>query len=256
MQGQNPSHPELLDWLATELVENGWHLKSLHRMLLLSAAWRQSAMRDQAAVMADPENRLYSGFSRRRLEAEEVWDHLHATSGTLDRKSFGQPFVPVLSPEETLGIYDTEGNREKKWPVTQEQNRRAIYILNRRSFRFPFFEAFDPADSGAGCPVRQSSTVPTQALTLLNNSTVATQATVLAERLVREAGSAPEQQVRLAWLLCCSREVTPAELHLAMEFLTAAETSHSMEGTENPHAAALADFCLAVLNTTEFIYIN
>ena len=256
MQGQKPSHPELLDWLATELVENGWRLKPLHRLLLLSSAWRQSAIRDSAAVTADPANRLYSGFSRRRMDAEEVWDHLHATSGVLNRKSFGPPFVPSLSAEEMQGIYDIEGNRDEKWPVTQEQHRRAIYILNRRSFRFPFFEAFDPANSGASCPVRQTSTVPTQALTLLNNSTVATQAKVLAERLAQEAGPEPEQCVRLAWLLCCSREVTPAELPLALKFLTAAETSHSIAGTENPHAAALADFCMAVLNTTEFIYIN
>jgi hypothetical protein len=169
--GSPPSDPELLDWLACELIEKRWSLKDLHRVVLLSSTYQQSALRETEAIAADPDNVLLAGFPRRRLEAEAVWDHLHAAAGTLDRKSFGAPFAPKLSPEEMTGIYEIGNNPKGKWPVTEEQNRRAIYILNRRSFRFPFFEAFDPANNGASCPTRQTTTVPAQALTLLNNHT-------------------------------------------------------------------------------------
>jgi hypothetical protein len=244
--GSPPSHPDLLDWLASELIGNGWSLKQLHRVVLLSATYQQSALRDTEAMAADPQNILLAGFPRRRLEAEEIWDHLHATAGTLDRKSFGKPFVPKLSPEEMAGIYEIGGKADTKWPVTEEQNRRAIYILNRRSFRFPFFEAFDPASNGASFPVRQSTTVPAQALTLLNNRTVNNQAAAMATRLASEAGGNPEKQVRFAWLLAYSREVNPAELDFALRFLTESKDSNT----------ALIEFCLGLINTTEFIHAN
>ncbi len=251
--GHAPSHPELLDWLASELVENGWSLKQLHRLIVLSATYQQSAVREPQAIQADPQNVWLAGFPRRRLEAEEVWDHLHAAAGTLDTKSFGPPFVPKLSAEELKGLYDIEQKPDKKWPVTQEQNRRAIYILNRRSFRFPFFEAFDPPNSGASCPTRQMTTVPAQALTLLNNSRVAEQAKAMSERLAREAGDDPNERVRLAWVLAFSREASDAELQLALRFLAESEAAHQTKGTADPRAAALVEFCLGLMNTSEFI---
>ncbi len=255
-QGAPPSHPELLDWLASELVSNGWSLKKLHRLILLSSTYRQSAVRDPKAGAADPQNRLLAGFPRRRLEAEEVWDHLHAAAGTLDRKSFGAPFVPKLSPEELRSLYDIEGKPENKWPVTVDQTRRAIYILNRRSFRFPFFEAFDPPNSAVSCPVRQTTTVPTQALTLLNNRIVGEQARAMVERLTREVGNDVEKFVRQAWLLSYSRTVSEDELRLALSFIANAEDAKSRAGKPDAHRAALVDFCRGVLNTTEFIYAN
>ena len=255
-QGAPPTHPELLDWLASELVSNGWSLKKLHRLILLSSTYRQSAVRDPKAGAADPENRLLAGFPRRRLEAEEVWDHLHAAAGTLDRKSFGAPFVPKLSPEELRSLYDIEGKPENKWPVTVDQARRAIYILNRRSFRFPFFEAFDPPNSAVSCPVRQTTTVPSQALTLLNNRIVGEQARAMVERLTREVGNDVEKFVRQAWLLSYSRTVSEDELTLALSFIANAEDAKSRAGKPDAHRAALVDFCMGVLNTTEFIYAN
>jgi len=255
-QGLPPSHPELLDWLATELVENGWSLKHLHRTIVMSATYRQSAVRDAGAVAVDPQNRLLSGFPRRRLEAEEVWDHLHATAGTLDLKAFGEPFVPKLSDEELQGMYEISMKREKKWPVTPDQNRRAIYILNRRSFRFPFFESFDPANNAVSCPVRQTTTVPAQALTLLNNRIVGEQAQAMATRLTRDAGADVEKCVRLAWRLAYSRDVADTELAIAVKFIADSEAAHSKSKTPDPHAAALVDFCLGIMNTTEFIYAN
>ena len=253
-QGLPPSHPELLDWLASELIANGWNLKKLHRLLLLSSTYQQSAARDARAVAADPQDRLLAGFPRRRLEAEEVWDHLHAAAGTLDTKGFGPSFVPKLSAEELQGMYDLEGKREKKWPVTPEQNRRALYILNRRSFRFPFFEAFDPATNAASCPLRQTTTVPAQALTLLNNSTVGEQARAMAENLARTAGPDLEPLVRRAWLLAYSRAVSEAELALAVRFITDTEASLAARSAPAPRDDALVEFCLGIINTTEFIY--
>ena len=255
-QGSPPSHPELLDWLATELIESGWSLKKMHRLIVLSSTYRQSAIREPQAVATDPQDRLLSGFPRRRLEAEEVWDHLHAAAGTLDTKSFGEPFVPKLSDEELQGMYEISGKREKKWPVTADQNRRAIYILNRRSFRFPFFESFDPANNAVSCPVRQTTTVPAQALTLLNNRIVGEQAKAMAERLTRDAGPDVEKCVRLAWLLSYSREANAAEVTLALKFIRDGEAAHASAKNADPHAAALLDFCLGLINTTEFIYAN
>ncbi len=255
-QGAPPSHPELLDWLASELRENGWSMKSLHRRILVSSAYQQSAVRDPKAIAADPQNRLLAGFPRRRLEAEEVWDHLQAAAGTLDRKSFGPPFVPKLSPEELQGMYDLENKPELKWPVTPEQNRRALYILNRRSFRFPFFEAFDPPNTATSCPLRQTTTVPAQALTLLNNRIVGGQARAMAGRLTREAGSHVESFVKQAWLLAYSRHADEGELKTALQFIAEAEAAHRKSGAADPHPTALVEFCIGIMNTTEFIYTN
>ena len=255
-QGAPPSHPELLDWLASELVSNGWSLKKLHRLIVLSSTYRQSTVRDAKAGAADPQNRLLAGFPRRRLEAEAVWDHLHAAAGTLDRKSFGAPFVPKLSPEELRGMYDIEGKPQNKWPVTADQTRRAIYILNRRSFRFPFFEAFDPPNTAVSCPVRQTTTVPTQALTLLNNRIVGEQARAMAQRLTRESGNDVEKFVRQAWLLAYSRTVSEDELKLALNFIAVAENAKTKRGEPDARSTALVEFCVGVINTTEFIYTN
>ena len=255
-QGAPPSHPELLDWLASELRTHGWSIKDLHRRIVLSSTYRQSASRDSKAIEADPQNRLLAGFPRRRLEAEEVWDHLQMVSGRFDAKRLGAPFVPKLSPEELQGMYDLENKRELKWPVTVEQNRRAIYILNRRSFRFPFFEAFDPPNTAISCPTRQTTTVPAQALTLLNNRIVDESARAMAQRLTRDAGNTMDLFVKRAWLLAYSRDPSDDELQLALQFIAKAEASHRKAGKTNAHDAALVEFCVGVLNTTEFIYTN
>ncbi|KAB2671306.1 MAG: DUF1553 domain-containing protein [Verrucomicrobia bacterium] len=253
-QGARPSHPALLDWLASELVGNGWSLKKLHRTILLSSTYRQSAVREPRAVAADPQDRLLAGFPRRRLEAEEVWDSLHAAAGTLDRRQFGPPFVPRLSAEELQGMYDLENKRELKWPVTPEQGRRAIYILSRRSFRFPFFEAFDPPNTAASCPLRQTTTVPSQALTLLNSGMVGEQARVMARRLARDTAGNVESFVKQVWLLAYGRTATGDELRLSRDFIAAAESAHAKGGQADARGEALNEFCLAIVNASEFIY--
>ena len=246
----------MLDWLASELSGNSWSLKRLHRLIVLSSTYRQSSVRDPIAIEKDPQNRLLAGFSRRRLEAEEVWDQIHSISGILDGKSFGVPFVPRLTREELQGLYDIEGKLELKWPVTTEQHRRGIYILNRRSFRFPFFEAFDPPGNAASCPVRQTTTVPAQALTLLNNRIVGEQAGAMAKRLRRESGAELEALVKRAWLLSFNRRPDEAELQIALRFISKAEKEHKQSGSGDPRLSALVDFCMGIMNTTEFVYSN
>ena len=248
-QGSSPSHPELLDWLAADLRDHGWKLKRLHRAIMQSRTYQQSSRRDAAAVAVDPENILLAGFPRRRMEAEAVWDHLLEASGRLDRRPVDEPFVPPLTDEELQGIYDINGNpREFKWKTTEAQNRRAIYMLNRRSFRMPLLEAFDQPPNSVSCPVRQTTTVPGQALALLNGDLPIEQATAMQERLAREEPDSMEQRLNRAWLLAFARPIRPDELDQARHFLAARP--------EKPAAAVWTELCLALINAGEFVYVD
>jgi hypothetical protein len=248
-QGSPPSHPELLDWLAADLRDHGWKLKRLHRAIMQSRTYRQSGQRDAVAVAADPENILLAGFPRRRMEAEAVWDRLLEASGRLDRRPVDEPFVPPLTDEELQGLYDINGKpREFKWKTTEAQNRRAIYMLNRRSFRMPLLEAFDQPPNSVSCPVRQTTTVPGQALALLNGDLPIEQATAMQERLAREEPDSMEQRLNRAWLLAFSRPIRQEELALARQFLAARP--------EKPVAEVWTELCLALINASEFVYVD
>ena len=248
-QGAAPSHRELLDWLAADLRDRGYHLKDLHRAIMHSRTYRQSSQRESAAVAKDPENILLAGFPRRRMEAEAVWDRLLEASGRLDRRPVDEPFVPPLTDEELQGLYDLNGNpRENKWKATEAQNRRAIYMLNRRSFRMPLLEAFDQPPNSVGCPVRPSTTVPGQALALLNGDIPVEQATALRDRLFREEPASDERRLNRAWLLVFARPIRADELASARKFLLAPP--------ETPTADVWGELCLALFNTNEFVYVD
>jgi mono/diheme cytochrome c family protein len=248
-QGAAPSHRALLDWLAADLRDRGYRLKDLHRTILLSRTYRQASQREAAAVARDPENIFLAGFPRRRMEAEAVWDRLLEASGRLDRRPVDEPFVPPLTDEELQGLYDLNGNpRENKWKATEAQNRRAIYMLNRRSFRMPLLEAFDQPPNSVGCPVRQSTTVPGQALALLNGDIPVEQATALKDRLFREEPDSDERRLDRAWLLVFARPIRADELASAREFL--------LSRPEAPTADVWGELCLALFNTNEFVYVD
>ena len=248
-QGAVPSHRELLDWLAADLRDRGYRLKNLHRAIMLSRTYRQSSRRESAAVARDPENVLFSGFPRRRMEAEAVWDRLLEASGRLDRRPVDEPFVPPLTDEELQGLYDINGNpRENKWKATEAQNRRAIYMLNRRSFRMPLLEAFDQPPNSVGCPVRPTTTVPGQALALLNGDFPVEQATALKDRLFREEPNSDERRLDRAWLVVFARPIRADELASAREFL--------LGRPEKPTADVWVELCLALFNTNEFVYVD
>src|SRR5579883_1140919 len=174
-QGEAPTHPELLDWLANDFIDHGWDLKRLHRVILTSATYQLASSGESPEALAqDPENRLLSHFTRSRLDAESVWDSLHAAAGTLNLKQFGPQVVPELSKEELSGLFD-----EKSWMPNKdpsEFNRRGVYIFERRTFLLPMFDAFDPPDVMSSCPRRFQTIVPTQALALLNSTVAQSQA--------------------------------------------------------------------------------
>jgi hypothetical protein len=204
-QGQLPTHPELLDWLSAEFVANGWSMKSLHRMIMLSNTYQMdSRFTDAASSKTDPENAYLWRMHRRRLEAEAVWDAIHATAGTLNLKMYGRPVMPPLSTPEIAAL------RIKPAWVTPgdpaEAHRRAVYIVSRRNFSFPMFDKFDRPESSTSCPRREVTTVAPQALWLLNNETSYEQARQFAVRLVTQHGTDNGAIVEAAWVAALARK--------------------------------------------------
>jgi hypothetical protein len=243
-QGEPPTHPELLDWLAQDFMAHGWSLKHLHRRILLSEAYRLASVAGAEGLKVDPENRLLWHFPRRRLEGEAVRDTLLTVAGTLNGKMFGSPVVPPLGKEELTGLFDTK----TKWPVTQdaaEHTRRSVYLVVRRTFTYPLFAEFDPPEVMTSCARRHQTVVPTQALALLNSPLAREQASAFAKRLRRECGDRPEDQTARAWLLAFGRPITQREAERARAFLLAREGE-----------AALAELCLALFNANEFVFVD
>jgi hypothetical protein len=260
-QGETPTHPELLDWLARDFVEHGWSLKYLHRLIMLSSTYQQSSVAANATATAqDPENRLLSHFPRRRLDADAIWDSMHASAGTLNLKQFGPPVVPPLTPEELTALFQSE----EKWKVTKdpsEQNRRGVYLFVRRTFLFPMFDAFDPPEVMTSCARRMETVVPAQALALLNSRVSAEQSRALAVRLLKECGDKPDKVLARAWLLAFNRPITKEEKNRSLAFLKQRESDLRAKGA--PEVAASSDFrsaltelCLALFNANEFTYID
>ncbi len=240
IRGDRPTHPELLDWLAVELVEHGWSLKHLHRVIMRSSAYQMAATAHAATLTRDPDNRLLTRFQPHRLQAEIIWDGIRAAAGTLDLTQFGLPIAPPLDEHEQLGNY-------RKWPASTpaESNRRAIYLLVKRSFRFPMLSAFDLPDNITSCGRRDITTIPNQALTLLNNRSMREQAAAFASRLLRETKNSLDAVPARAWPLVYARPISAEEL---------ASTSAFLRARAADPQAAVADLCLALFNTNEFIY--
>jgi hypothetical protein len=254
-QGDEPSHPELLDYLASELSEHGWSLKHLHRLIMLSSTYRMASAGGGAADEADPENVWLAHFPRRRLEGEEIRDALLACSGELNLKPAGRPVVPPLGRDELTGLFDAKG----KWPVTPEaaeHSRRSVYLLVRRTFVYPMFSAFDPPELMTSCARRMQTIVPTQALALLNSPLAREQAAAFARRLVHEHGGDRQQQVARAWLLAYGRPVTSEEAARACEFLKARTAALGAQTAAEAQSQALAELCLALFNANEFVFID
>jgi hypothetical protein len=277
-QGEPPTHPDLLDWLARDFMDHGWSLKHLHRRILLSRTYQMQSVASGRGLRIDPENRLLWHFPRRRLEGESIRDALLACAGSLNLKPFGPPVVPPLGKQELTGLFDAKG----KWPVTKdasEHTRRSVYLLVRRTFAYPLFAAFDAPEVMTSCPQRTRTVVPAQALTLLNSPLVRQQSVAFARRLLKECGDNPRDIVPRAWQLAFARLPTRAERERALTFLQNRIAAHQPEAsarthqpealargrTHSPastvaglgtHQAALADLCLALFNANEFITID
>jgi hypothetical protein len=249
MHADKPTHPELLDWLASEFVADGWHLKPLHKRIMMSGAYCMSSQANAAALAADPQNDLLWRFDMRRLTAEEIRDSILAVNGTLNLKMFGPSIYPPV-PKEVMAGQSRPGNG---WGNSSEEesSRRSVYVHVKRSLRLPVLEAFDAAETDASCPIRFTTVQPTQALGLLNSAFANEQAEKFAARLGREGGKDIIAQVRLALRLATCREPTDAQVKKGVTLIAAL---HKDEGA-SPEVA-MKDFCLVVLNLNEFVFLD
>ncbi len=248
LQGVKPTHPELLNWLAAELVSNGWRLKPLHKQIMMSKAYRMASTANELALANDPTNEHFWRFDMRRLTAEEVRDSVLNLSGDLDLAMGGPGIYPTL-PEAVLA---TSSMADAMWfeSPKEKQGRRSIYVHVKRSILVPTLTDFDFADTDSSCPVRFSTVQPTQALNTLNSQFFNEQASRFAERLRREAGPDRADQARLALNLATSRKPTIKEIRQSlalMDDLKAGGTSEDL---------VLDRFALLVLNLNELMYLD
>jgi hypothetical protein len=238
--GEPPTHPELLDWMAVEFMKRGWSFKQLHRLMMKSEAYQMTPVFDHGGNLGkDPENVTLWRFRQQRLNAETIRDSILATTGSLDLTMFGRPIFPFMA-EEILHTAKGKG-RWANTPDGPEVWRRSIYVYQRRSLQFPMFETFDHPDMNMSAPQRNVSTVPTQALTLINNPFVVRQAELLAERVAKEAPGDVDKQIDLAYEYALARPAKALEKSLALEMAT---------------TKSLADVTHVLLNLNEFLYMR
>ena len=250
--GAAPSHPELLDWLATEFVRQKWSVKQMHRLIMTSQAYQMSsAFYDEKALAKDPDSIYLWRFPVKRVEAEIVRDIMLSASGKLNLEAGGPAFflpfptnLEQTAPGSPLWFYGAKG----KFQMTKEGPdtwRRSIYSYWKRTLRYPMFGVMDLPNDSVSCERRTVTTVPTQALTLLNNDFVLLQAQYLAERVQKEAGDDPSAQIKDLYRIALSREPTAGELNTNLAFMK-----------QEDHGKALAGVADVVLNLSEFLYIN
>ena len=235
--GERPTHPALLDWLAVEFMNRGWSIKQMHRLIMTSDAYRMASAYESAANgEKDPQNQYLWRFRAQRLDAEIVRDSILAAGGGINLTIGGPPVFPAL-PKEVLtsvsfGVWRDEADGPAVW-------RRSVYIYRRRGLAFPMFQVFDLPEQNITAGARYVSTVPTQALTLLNNPFVLKQAGLFAERVRQSAGEDPSKQVDLAYRIALTRPPSEAELSAALDFLK---------------SQSLADLTHVLFNLNEFVY--
>jgi hypothetical protein len=271
LAGNKPTHPELLDHLATELVKNNWSLKQLHRLIVSSAAYRQRVVWEEPAPMialassrvgrrnptilkstvaapglVDAGNSLLWRQNLRRLSAEQLRDSLLSVSGQLLQQGGGPPIWPEL-PKEVLqanpAFLDDNAEKTKGWypsPV-EKRNVRSIYLVQKRTVRIPFMETFDLPENSTSCPRRNQSIVPPQALSLLNGSDAIAAAEALAREVEKRSGQAPQDKVVTAFQLALQRSPTSDELSQSIAFL---------------QQRSLKELCRVLLNLNEFLFVD
>jgi hypothetical protein len=228
-RGERPTHPKLLDWLATELIKEGWRLRPIHKLIMTSAVYRQGAQVDEARAKVDRDNKLCWRWSGRRLEAEVIRDSLLAVSGQLDARMFGP------------GTLD-EGSR-----------RRSIYFTVKRSKLVPMMQVFDAPEALSGVADRPTTTIAPQALLLMNNPNVRGHARALARRIAPAAGTSVEEAVKAGFLTALARPPTADELDDSVAFVREQLTTYPAASRRE---LALADFCQVLMCLNEFIYVD
>jgi hypothetical protein len=251
-------------------MERGWSIKHMHRLMVLSSTYRMSSRFDAVNARVDPRNQFLWRMNPRRMQAEEIWDAVHAVAGTLTTKTDpmrflrksaqsdagllnpmgGPPAFPPLSTDEMEGgdLLD-----RSQWPVSpdpEDHTRRAVYVYVKRSFPYPMFSTFDAPDAALSCGRRQSTTVAPQSLALMNSETMQRQARAFAALLLRQAPDNSDEWIELAWLRAFARKPDHEERHRSRELL------HSLERSSAARSAALTKLCLSLFNLNEFIYVD
>jgi hypothetical protein len=245
VMGDRPVNKELLDYLTATFVENGWSIKKLHRMIMLSSAYQQSSSSNEAAAKVDPDDKLVWRYNPHRLEGEVIRDSMLQVSGLLNDKMHGPGVFPPLPP----GIAASRGGWKENESAA-ESNRRSVYIFVRRNMRYPMIEVFDMPDTHESCARRDVTTTAPQALELLNNEMVLDWARSLAKKVGNDSGLTADEMVNRAFRLAFSRQPSERERKIATEFLARQE---KIAGTRD---AAITDLCHMLLNSNEFVYIN
>ena len=245
--GDEPTHPELLNWLAAELIEGGWTLKRMHKLIMMSRTYQMSSAGQTAGLKADPNNDLLWRFDMRRLAAEEIRDSILNLTGQLNLK-MGGPSIYTEIPAEVARTASRPG---AAWGRSSKEDaaRRSVYIFVKRSLHEPFLASFDWADTDNTCDVRFVTTVPTQTLTMLNSKFLNDSAEVLATRLQGDSQKISEQVSR-AIELATSRPATDADISDGVKLINTFQQG-GMDANQ-----ALQRFCLLVLNLNEFVYLD
>ena len=250
VMGDRPSDPQLLDYLATAFVENGWSIKKMHRLIMLSSAYQQSSSYQAEAAKIDPDNRLLWRFNRHRLEGELIRDSMLFAGGLLNPKMGGPGVFPPI-PE---GV--SNGSKYLSWEPEKdaaEADRRSVYVFVKRNLRYPMFEAYDFPDTSESCPRRFATVSPTQPLVGMNDALVRQWSGALANRVLNDSGLSPEQQVERAFRIVFNRPPNHEESREVLGFL---DKQAAEIGGSQARAKAFVDFCQALLNSNEFLYVN
>jgi hypothetical protein len=247
--GTPPTHRELLDWLALWLIDHNWQLKPLHRLIMTSNTYCMSSAGNAEALAVDPTNDLFWRFDMRRLSAEEIRDAVLIATGEFNPKMYGPSFYPKLSQE----VLATQSRPGDGWGESspEEAARRSVYMFIKRSLLSPFHTAFDFPDVDTSCEARFVTVQPGQALALLNGEYANAAAVKLAERVVAEGGEHPRQQVARALQLALDRSATDEEITEGMALTSRLQQEHGLSSRD-----ALQQWCLVVLNLSEFVYVD
>jgi hypothetical protein len=245
--GARPTHPELLDWLATEFVRRRWSMKEMHRLMVTSSAYRQASGADAKKAAADPSNVLLGSWRPRRHEGEVLRDSILAVAGKLSGQRYGPPVAVAVKPDGSVETADDA-----------QGNRRSVYLIVRRSQHLTLFDLFDTPLMEVNCPERTVSTVPLQALALLHGPFAERGAAALAERILREAPANDADRVGFAFRLVFGREPRPAESAKVVRFVAAivAEDAAARKDRAAAVKAAWTQVALVLLNSNEFVYVH
>ncbi|MDI1313953.1 PSD1 and planctomycete cytochrome C domain-containing protein [Prosthecobacter sp.] len=265
-QGELPTHPELLDYLATEFVKSGWQLKPLHRLILLSSAYRQSTVND-ASMHADPENKLYARFKLRRIDAETLRDSLLAATGTLVQASYGPPSGIGRDPQGRVvtGIDKGTISLNKVDPGGADDFRRSIYVQVRRSKPVTVLDTFDAPVMTPNCELRAQTTVAPQSLLLMNDTFVLDSSLRLADLLQAQLPGNRAAQIQRAWELLFGKPATQADVTRGIAYLDVQtqaltqyhhDTQHPKGVVPNPPQEAMASLCQILCSSNRFLYVE